>query len=257
MEEKMVHIKRRTVREDGKIFWGYKRYKKSKYPIWIRPETFAKWEEVRRAGARRKNLRDKEKARKIYENPPKFGTFNPETGLFYLRKTADGIGRWGTRDEYEKLKERINKYKKAYVERCKLKYPVPEICPGDKHPTKEGLFVIRIIGHKPQYGTWQEYVNRKEKMLQIYKNYRKNNKEQIKEKRKSARQAAFDMLAQNPHLRRKRGDIDPIFKKLFWKYNGIGKEMWVTPEEFERRRLLVNSSKRKWRAKKHEQKNVT
>ena len=52
----------------------------------------------------------------------------------------------------------------------------------------------------------------------------------------------------NPELKMKRGYINPITNQLFWLYDPYGREVWLHPDEFHRRRERTIQARKRQRA---------
>jgi hypothetical protein len=77
-----------------------------------------------------------------------------------------------------------------------------------------------------------------------------NHKEKVAESQRLARKRLQEFLKQNPHMRRSRGDVDPMTGLIFFVYGSRGKEIWLTKEEFEFRKnksIMLRKSHREKR----------
>jgi len=241
-------IRRGTVREDGRIFWCYKvRKNKKRYECWLTPEQFKEWDAKRIQYAKRKRAEYNAQQKAL---PPEernyIGKYDPATGLYFLQIMTNGKPQYGTFEKLQEFKEKALKRSKNYSKKCKAQLPLPNVCVGDDHPTDKNLVVVKIWNRRIYYGTRESLQAKREKQRERERIYRQ--KESISERRRIMRNEVFEHLKKNPHLRMKRGYQNPITKELFWCYNSFGKEMWLRPDEFVRRRnrsIEVRNLKRK------------
>jgi hypothetical protein len=228
-------IKRKTVREDGKIFWAYKHKNGTKKEVWLSPKVFERWDQVRKNYVNKKYKKYLEQQNELPDEERNYrGKCDPQTGLYFIRVSTCGKPVFGSKEELEKYINQNKKSKSRYYYRC-AKLPAPTFCVGDPHPQTPNLFVKRIFGHKIYWGTKKEADNNIENRNNSYKKYKNKNKDSIKDRNKQARNIVMENLKNNPHLKRRRSDIDPILGRFFWGYSCRGKEVWLRKDAFERR----------------------
>ena len=247
-----MQIKRKTVRQDGKMFWAYRYKQGQKKEVWLSPDVFKKWDETRRKYARKQY----DEFLKKYKNgsqDKKYcrGEHDPETGLYFIRVSTCGKPVWGSIEELQKYIGQNRKAKRKYYSRCSSLNP-PSVCVGDPHPTTAGLVVKRIYGHKVYYGTIEEAKKHTDSRKESYKKYKQKNKEAIKQRSKNIRNARMEKIKMNPILKRRRGDIDPVLGKIFWEYNYLGNEIWIHKDDFEKKHAKIKQDRKKYHLKRKE-----
>jgi len=229
-------LKRGTTREDGKIFYAYrKRKNKPTKEIWLTKEQFEKWETTR------KKYRDnglnaykKEQMKLPKEERNVLGKYNPENGLYFIQIFCNAKIRYGTWEEVQEFRERRKRNQRIASKRRKTETPLPTVCVGDKHPTDENLIVIKIRYNKVFYGPPEKLEHRKQQQKIWHKKHcEKFNKV---EQYKKIRQEKLKFLNENPHLKFKRGDVNPVTSQRFWGYTTLGNENWLTIENFEKKK---------------------
>lgn len=251
-----MHIKRNTERPDGKLFWGYKNKNGRRVEIWITKIQFEKRNNTRLNYIRKKHEEYKQKQLSLpVEERNYMGKYNPETGLYFIRVSTVAKEVWGSLEQLNHIRDLNKKATKKYYKKCNSMNK-PHVVPGDPHPTQDDLFVVRIMGGKVFYGTKEQYLDKARRARLIYKNYKQRHREKIKRRKKESKEKVFNFLKEHPHLRRSRGDIDPIYGKIFWQYNDCGKEIWMRPEEFVKKRNKANANRNLKRQKIKEARNV-
>lgn len=249
-----MKIKRKSVRADGKLFWAYKYKNGEKIPVWISPEMFERWDAVRRNYAKRKYAKYLEQQKNLPEEQRLHrGKFDPITGLYFIRVSTVGKPVWGSKQKLEKYISQNQKAKIAYYNRC-TKLEAPSVCLGDPHPSIPGLVVRRIYGHKLFYGTVEQAQKHALSRMESYKRYKAKNKELIKKRSAENRKLKMENLRNNPHLMRKRGDVDPILGKIFWEYNYLGNPIWLDKKHFEEKHAKTKLKRKLCRLKRKEAK---
>ncbi len=171
----------------------------------------------------------------------KFGELNPDTGKYFLRYTNKEKTRqqWGSKEDIEK--------KRKYTK---------EVYSG-KRKNKGKFFDLKEDGSPWKFG---EYSNNLEKYFYGYKNKDKTlqnwgSKEKIeylRKKRNGYRRnqtSKMTPLSQMTGKERKRGDICPDTKRIFWRYEVGGYETWLKPEKFKKYKKRKNDSERKYTKK--------
>jgi hypothetical protein len=141
-------------------------------------------------------------------------------GMVLIRRKK-GVEIWGSKEQFDALKLAHQKY----MERRRAEYrKIPKEKKwniGDYNP-QNGLYFIRTSGNLNYiWGT-------------------KDRLEKYREQRKLLRLKYVDKLKQKKletkesyGIKRKRGDIDPILNKVFWKYDFTsGKEIWLDREKY-------------------------
>jgi hypothetical protein len=106
-------MKRGTVREDGMVYLRKRRGKE----IWGTQE---EWNHIEKW---RKDYMEKRRSqyRSLPENKKyKIGQYNPENGLYFIRKSGNLSPIWGTKEQLDKYKEKRRQMKVVYVERMKF-----------------------------------------------------------------------------------------------------------------------------------------
>lgn len=251
-----MRIKRKTERPDGKVFWAYAIKNGKRVEIWISRAQFEKRENTRRKYVRQKQQEYQKNQLSLPDDQRNYiGKYNPENGLYFIRVSTVGKAVWGSLEQLNHLRNLNKKARKKYYIKCYTMQKLA-VVPGDPHPTQEGVFVVRIMGGKVFYGTKDQYLEKSKKLINNYKKYKSKNKEEIKRRKKECREKNINFLKQHPHLKRSRGDIDPICRKIFWQYNEYGKEVWMRPEVFEKKRNKANANRNLKRQKNKEAKNV-
>jgi hypothetical protein len=144
-------------------------------------------------------------------------------GMVLVRR-KNGVEIWGTKEQLDTLKltnqkymeQRRTEYRKISKEK---KWNI-----GDYNP-QNGLYFIRRSGNlNCIWGTKDRLEKYREQRKLIRLKYVDN----LKEKKIDVRESYG--------IKRRRGDIDPILNKIFWKYNSTsGKEMWLNRETYLKR----------------------
>lgn len=242
-----MKIKRKTSRKDGKVFWGYKNKKGVRSEIWITLQQFEKREKTRRLYVRKNQEEFTQQQLMLpVEERWHVGKYNPENGLYFIRVGSNGKPTFGTKDKLDALRK-INKIsRKKYNQNCK-NLPLPSVCVGDQHPSNPSLYVKRIFGNKIFYDTFDRVQDKIRRLKLSYKNYKIRHKEEIKKRNLKAKEEKKKFFRENAHLKRSRGDIDPILGLIFWGYKDNGKEIWCTPEKFQAKRLQTIQKRRRQR----------
>jgi len=226
------HIKRGTVREDGKVFWVYRKGKE----VWATKEQYDKRENTRKAYVRmcQQEYR-KSQAKKLPHERNYLGKYDCSRNLYFISISTAGKEVWGTKFQLEKHRKRLNDRRKDMTKRLKelqtnLKF-------GDPNPNNPEEFVCFFIGKKPYFGSAKKLEERKKSRAISYRKldlfYRT--------KRTMALQAL------NKRLRR--GTINEETGLIFWEYNEAGKEKWFSEEEFKLRHEKEKIRRNKYRKK--------
>lgn len=251
-----MHIKRGTERSDGKVFWGYDYDSKDLKEVWITKIQFEKREMTRRSYLRKKIEDYKQKQLSLPKEERNYmGKYNPETGLYFIRVGSSGKEVWGTIEKLTHIRQLNKKARKKYHKKC-YSIEKPNLVAGDPHPFEKGLFVVRTVGGKVFYGTKEQYLSKSERLRKTYKKYKLNHREEIERRKKQAKEKFVNFFRENPHLKRRRGDVDPVLNKVFWQYSVAGKEIWMSPEAFKEKRDKAISYRNSLRRKQKEEKNV-
>lgn len=234
-------IKRGTVRADKKIFWAYKISKAKKYETWLSKEKFAHYENNRKKYSSTKLKKYREEQAKLDpEDRNSLGKYNPENGLYYIRMNSNGKPRYGTLEQVEKFRLTRKTYQKKRYEKFLKTIPLPNVCLGDKHPTDPNLIVIEIRNNRIKYGAPEVLEKRRARIKLCGELYRKQKGKEIVQKAREIRYAKMQYLRENPSLRFRRGDTNPLTGWKFWGYSSLGNEVWLHPEEFAVRRDIFN-----------------
>lgn len=236
----MSRLKRGTVREDGKLLWRIKDGKE----IWVTKEQYQKREKTRKNYCKKRYEKWKEEF--PLEKRIQRGYLNPETGLYFFSYSILGKEIWLTKDKFESKKITCRKNKLKHYHKLK-KLPPPSVCPGDKHPEKPDLYVVRLCANKVVWGTYEQYCKHKEARNASYRKYHERARLKKVERSKEIREERLSYLKDNPSLKRRRGDIDPILNLIFWGYSSYGNEVWMTPERFTSKRLDGIANRKKLR----------
>jgi hypothetical protein len=234
-------IHRGTTRPDGKMFWAYRYRYGKKTEIWIKPEQYQRRENTRIAYARNRNNKMREKIQAVpLEERNHVGKYCPEKGLYFLRSYVSGNAVYGTLEELKAFRLKQKKRNRNYLDSCKERFPLPNLSFGDQHPNDPNLFVVAVRRNKLFFGTREQYESKRQRLNESYKKYKQKNREIIKIKNKKITEEKTKFLNENPHLKRFRGDIDPLFNKIFWGYSSIHNEVWLKPDVYHQRRLRAN-----------------
>ncbi len=230
------------VRDDGKIFWSYKSSKnKKKYQVWLTKEKFDQYESARITSYKRRIEKYKKNQEKLPIEQRNFkGKYNPETGLYFICLHASGTPKFGTLAELEAYKLKRREQQRIAYEKRKSKIPPPNVCLGDKHPSIPDLVVVEIKNHKVKYGPVEKLQKRRERIKLLSTIYRQKKGKEIVEKYKQIRHEKQKQRKENPHLKFSRGDVNPLTKWKFWTYSALGNEVWLPPEEFDKKRAAHN-----------------
>jgi len=223
--------KRGTVREDGLV---YHRKKKGK-EVWLTPEAYQV--------ALDKENKYRSHCRKVYEslNKPKpaFGEYCPRRNLYFICISSSGKEVWRNRNWFEKFrsKQRINKRK--YYDKCK-QLPKNGLKIGDPHPNDPNLFVIYKLGNKAVYGDSKKLKDRKECQRRYYLK-RDFKYKKMREKSLEGRE------------RIRRGTVNSENNLIFWHYDDVGKEKWITKENFEIKMNKERIKRKNYRERKKQE----
>lgn len=228
-------IKQGTVRDDSKIFWGTMHGKES----WITKEQYDK--RIASRIAYRKMCQEQYKKRQAAKNSMDrnyIGKYDFSKNLYFIRVSTSGKEMWGTKEELERYRQRRNKA--SYSRFLRLQnYSGQQLKIGDVNPSNPNQFVIYMIGKKPYFGSQKEL---QENIQRRTISYRKRNQKYYKI-RKDIMSKIMNKI--------KRGTVNSENGLIFWIYNVVGKEKWITKEEYdhkmeqERQRKIKYSNKRK------------
>jgi hypothetical protein len=231
--EQPIKFKKGDIREDGRLFWKYDGKVCLGRPIWLTPESFAKMENSVKSRNKRHLERYKEEQSKLPPEERNYrGKFIPETGLYFAYVSTSGKAVYKTAEEYKAWIFKLRKTCRNYHSRCK-KLPPPSCVVGDRHPTNPNLYVRRIYGHKVFYGTYEEAQRCIKAAQERNIKHKLKNRIKIKERCNELRNERLKHTIDNPELRRKRGDIDPVLGRVFWEYSHCGFERWVSKEKYD------------------------
>lgn len=216
-------MRRGTVREDGKIYCR-KLYGKE---IWLTKEQYEKREEQRKKYVKMcQNLYKKNR-----KQVRKFGEYDPQKNLYFISISTSGKEVWRSKKFLEKRRENLKKRKKEYNERCK-KLETNTYKLFDQHPNDPNLFVINKVGNKCFYGDIKKVEEKKERLRVIrLKRYFK---------RKKRKQETL-----NGTERIKRGTINQENNLIFFGYDSIGKQIWLSSEIYNMKRNKELERRRK------------
>lgn len=226
----MGKLKRGTMREDGMVFARMYRGKET----WITPQQYEKREQTRRAYVRKcaANYKRRQLAKSIMDRNY-LGRYDPYTDKYFLGITSAGKEMWGTKQQLCKTRNDMNSRRKKFTERCKqLKDSGLKL--GDPHPTEQGLFVILIVGNKRYYGDEKRLREVRDQRNRAYR------------KRDLRYRRLRKVYLENLETIWKRGERNEG-GMVFWEYNIRAKEVWLTPEQFEKKHKLSCERRRKAR----------
>lgn len=227
-----VHIKRGTAREDGKIFWGYKKNEE----LWITKEQYEKRENTRREYICKCRQRYYERQQAKHEVERNFiGKYDSARNLYFLRVSSSGKEIWGTKYQLEEFRKKHTGYRRKMYQRLLEQHPKTGLKIGDKNPENPNQYVIFFIGNKPYFGSKHQLKGRQQGRAI---SYRKRN-----EKYKLQREAKLKSIDK----RIKRGTENPETGLLFLYYTQSGNERWVTKEHYQK--VLEQEKIRKIRQK--------
>jgi hypothetical protein len=237
-------IRRGTVREDGKVFWAYRKTKTRTGEIWVSRDTFLKYEASRIKYSQSKMMAYKKSQESLPPDERNYlGKYNPENGLYFIRVYASGTPRYGTLEDLQNYKLKRRRQQRDCYKLNKTKIPASSVCLGDKHPNDPNLVVVEIRGHKVKYGPMQKLEKRRENIRLSGIEYRKIKGKKIVEKSREIRQKKLQFLRENPHLKYSRGDLNPLTGWKFWGYSALGNEIWLHPDDFVVRRAEFNKKR--------------
>ena len=234
---KTNHIKRGTVREDGKVFWTYKDDKE----CWITKEQYDKRENTRREYVRR--CRENYRKRQLAKHPVHrnfIGKYDIARNLYFSHISSSGKEVWISKDQLEKKRKRHTMYRRKMYHKLKEQHPVTGLKIGDRNPENPNEYVVFFIGNKPYFGS-KSHLEKRRESREI--SYRKRN-----EKYKRLREEKLNNLEK----RIKRGTVDPETGLIFLHYAQNGKERWITNEKYQyilererknKRKQYINSCK--------------
>lgn len=224
MASKYGPLKRGTKRADGKIFFAYS----SGREMWYDEATYYKKLSVLHAY--------EEKAKREFQKKkhPILWQFDPHKKLYYAGRTG-AKEKWVTEEECYTLKKKKERNHKTFRTKTKAtssnKFKV-----GDRHPNDNNLFYACANNHRPCWKTKTE--------LDIY----------LKARRASSTKCTIRNRIRKQNILKK---FKSIIKRgaeqnnlIFWDYTSLGKEIWLTPEEFKRRRMNNIEKTRRYRIKK-------
>ena len=219
--------KRGDVRADGKVFLGYARGRSKTYERWVEPHKLVELKQKQKAY--RQSRYEAYKRSVEGRGRPAVGQLDPVTGLYFLTVSSTGKEMWGDKEALEEMRRRMSLRCRRHAKRKYEAAPLPTVCVGDRHPSRDGLYVIKVSKVQIKYGTAEELRLSREATREKSRRYRAKNRQRFLDKYRERK----DFLDRNPHLKRSRGDIDPITGKLFWGYSSTCIERWVTREQFE------------------------
>lgn len=222
-------MKRGTVREDGKVY-----FRKSKgKELWLTPEAYK--------NALNKEYKYRQKCLEIYKSLKKikrsFGEYDAQKNLYFIKISSSGKEVWRPKAWYERFRDKQNKNKRKHYEKLKS-LPKVNVKVGDVHPNNPDLFVLYKNGNKITYGNSKklEHVIESRRILVLKRDI----------KNKKMRQKALDGIQKI-----KKGTVNPENNLIFWHYNEIGKEKWVTKEVFEKKMNHLRIKRKMWRKNKN------
>ena len=228
-------IKRGTVREDGKIFARYRKGKE----LWISKEQYERREKSRKEYV--KNCIESYKKRR--KEIRSFGEYDEKINLYFIGISSSGKEVWRNKVFLEKRKKMQAKNKNRYIEKCFL-LPQSNLKFGDQHPDNSNLFVINKVGNKCFFGDESKLKEKKESLrITCTKRYYKSKK-------------IRHIVLKNLETKLKRGATREQDNFIFFQYDRVGKEIWLSPEIYHQKRekeILKRKEKRKWAREKRMQ----
>lgn len=238
-------LRRGVVRGDGKIFWAYRTGRnKKRYEIWVTKQKFDNYESARLQKYHLCMKKYKESQAELpVDERNSFGKYNSQTGLYFIRLSSKGAPIFGTLEELQTFKIQKRQQQKNWYAKIRSCTPLPTVCLGDQHPSDPNLFVVEIRNHKVKYGTLQKLQDRRNKLKKLSREYRQKKGSELTKKYREIRQVKQKERKENPHLKFRRGDINPITNHRFWGYSTLGNEIWLSNEEFIPRRIEYNKKR--------------
>jgi hypothetical protein len=214
-----AHIKRGTIREDGKYFWGYKKEKE----IWLTKEQYEKWDDTRKDYVRRcRNRYYERQAAKHIIDRNYIGKYDSSKNLYFLKISTAGKEIWGTKHQLEAFSKQHTIYRRRMYYKLLEQHPVTGLKIGDKNPDNPNEYVVFFIGNKPYFGS-KHHLKERQKSRAI--SYRKRT-----QKYKLQREAKLRSIEK----RIKRGTENPETGLVFYCYAQNGNERWITKEYYQK-----------------------
>lgn len=218
-------MKRGYVREDGMV---YARMLDGK-PLWLTREQYDKREVARKKYVKECFAMYKRRRQCVR----KIGEYDHRRNLYFVGVSSSGKEVWRGRAFYERFIDKVKRSKSRYNQRCK-DLPPTDLVIGSPHPTKPGIFVTNKVGNKCFFGNKAKLQKRLESIRMAY------TKRHYKAKKRRA-------LALEGIVRKRRGETRLEDSKIFFEYDRIGKEIWLDPVEFHRRRNKDCERRRQYR----------
>lgn len=214
-----AHIKRGTIREDGKFFWAYKKDKE----LWISKEQYERRENSRKEYVRkcRQRYNERQKAKHLVERNY-IGKYDSSKNLYFLRVSTAGKEVWGTKHQLEEFRKRHTIYRRKMYHKLLEHHPVTGLKIGDKNPANPNEYVVFFIGNKPYFGSKHQLKQRQQGRAISYRKRNEKYKLQREEKLRSIEK------------RIKRGTENSETGLVFYCYAQNGKERWVTKEHYQK-----------------------
>ena len=228
-------MKRGTIREDGKVF---ARMQKG-MQLWLTKEQYEN-REIKRKNYVRKCL---ELYKKLKKEPKSIGDYDHRKNLYFIGISSSGKEVWRNKVFLDKFRKRQDLRRKEYVKRCS-DLPVKNLKFGDQNPDNPNLFVIHKVGNKCFFGNKKKLKEKKESLRITYA------KRYLKSKKKK------QTIMNNITVKLKRGATREQDNCIFFEYNRIGKETWLTPEIYNEKRNKEIFKRREIRRKEKETKQV-
>lgn len=135
------HIKRGTVREDGKVFWVYRKGKE----VWATKEQYDKRENTRKAYVRMcQQEYKKSQAKKLPHERNYVGKYDSSKNLYFIRISTSGKEVWGSKFQLNEYRKRLNDRRRDMTKR--LNEIQTDLKFGDPNPNNPKEFVCFFIG---------------------------------------------------------------------------------------------------------------
>ena len=206
-----------TIREDGLVYW---RFRKSRNcHIWLTPEKYEQY------CAKRKKYREMcvaayhKRQSELPENERNyFGKYDWKKNKYFVGISTAGKEVWYYKQRFENLVQRKDQYRLKYLKKVNS-IPKSNLKVGDRNPDNPEEYVTHFTGKIPRFGSLEK--------LELSNQSRKASYKKINRRYRKERQEKLKWLSN----KRKRGEVNAE-GKIFWEYDRIAKEVWLSPEVF-------------------------